>query len=196
MATGYTCNVQDGSVTELKDYMLNCARHFGALIHMREDDSPEIKYREASDYHLKALNKAHEKLEQLKKMTDEEIQNEIDNNYENAIKSMNELLNKRKEYKDRYLNMIDKVNEWEPPTDEHLGLKEFAIEQLQNSLSWDCDNTYIHRKIEKETVAEYRAEYFKHYSKEIEYHSNSYQEEIKRTEEANKWIRDLINSFN
>jgi hypothetical protein len=46
MPTGYTCDVQNGKVTELKDYLLDCSRGFGALIHMRDErmDTP-IKLR-------------------------------------------------------------------------------------------------------------------------------------------------------
>ena len=38
MPTGYTCGVQNGEITELKDYILQCARNFGACIHMRGED--------------------------------------------------------------------------------------------------------------------------------------------------------------
>lgn len=199
MATGYTHRVQNGEVVEVKDYILNCARQFGALMHMREDNSTDIKYREVGDYHLKSLNKASDNLEQLKKMTDEDIKKEIDKNYEERIKSINRSIDKQEKDRERYLNMIEKVNEWNPPTKEHLNLKEFAIKQLQESIKHDCENTYIQimkKELRKETISEYRDNMMKLYSKEIEYHNDSYQKEIAAVEGVNKWISDLVNSFN
>lgn len=197
MPTGYTCKVQDGSVVELKDYILNCARQFGALVHMREDGRDvEIRYREVSDYHLNELNKAYARLEEIKKMTDKEIQRKIDQNYEENIKSIDRMLKNKEDSKKKYLAMIKKVNDWNPPTDDHKNLKEFAIKQLQDSIKWDCDCTYLEQETRKETVSEYREGMIKFYLKEIEYHSSSYKKELELTEESNKWIDDLINSLN
>lgn len=197
MPTGYTCKVQDGSVVELKDYILDCARQFGALVHMREDGKyAEIRYREVSDYHLKELNKAYARLEEVKKMTDEEVQNKIDQDYKDNIESMDRILKNKKDSEKKYSAMIDKVYGWEPPTENHKDLKEFAIKQLQDSLKWDCDCTYLEQKIRKETVSEYREGMIKYCLRDIEYHSSSYKKELESVEEANKWIDDLINSLN
>ncbi|MBC6695274.1 hypothetical protein H9L25_00585 [Terrisporobacter mayombei] len=197
MPTGYTCKVQDGSVVELKDYILNCARQFGALVHMREDGkNAEIRYREVSDYHLNELNKAYARLEEIKKMTDKEIQRKIDQNYEENIKSIDRMLKNKEDSKKKYLAMIEKVNEWIPPTENHENLKEFAIKQLQDSIKWDCDCTYLKQEIRKETVSEYREGMIKYCLRDIEYHSSSYKKELEAAEEGNKWIDDLINSLN
>lgn len=42
MPTGYTNRIQNGEITEFKDFALACARAFGALISMRDDalDAP------------------------------------------------------------------------------------------------------------------------------------------------------------
>ena len=42
MPTGYTAAVQDGSITTLRDYALQCARGFGAFLHMHDEpfDTP------------------------------------------------------------------------------------------------------------------------------------------------------------
>lgn len=195
MPTGYTSDVKDGNVNQLKEYMLRCARQFGALVHMREDDSSEIKYRGVSDYHLIQLNESYDKLKQLEDMTDEEIQKEIDESYEDMIRTRNRMSERNRKTKERYLNMIDKVEQWISPTENHLNLKEFALKQLKDSLEFDCNDSYEKLEIKKETISEYKNEHIKYYLNKIKNHSDLYLKEIKAVEDANNWISDLINSF-
>lgn len=37
MPTGYTASVQEGKVTEFRDFAMECARAFGALVMMRDE---------------------------------------------------------------------------------------------------------------------------------------------------------------
>ena len=37
MPTGYTSGVQDGSIKHFNEFVWDCARAFGSLIHMRDD---------------------------------------------------------------------------------------------------------------------------------------------------------------
>ena len=37
MPTGYTCHIEDGTVTTLRQYALTCARAFGACASMRDE---------------------------------------------------------------------------------------------------------------------------------------------------------------
>jgi len=199
MPTGYTCNIQDGTMTELKDYMLGCSRNFGALIHMREDNSNnEIRHRECSDYHLKQLNRTKDDYENFKKLTDEKIQITLDKNYENIIEEHKNSLKRFEEGKQRYLDMLTKVKTWNSPTEEHNKLKEFAIKQIEDSLDFDYSDSlrsyYLVDPI-KDTVEAYKQFKLKSYLKDTEYHSKGYKEEIEGVQKVNTWIDDLINSF-
>lgn len=94
--------------------------------------------------------------------------------------------------------MIDKVKEWIPPTEDHIKLKEFALEQLNSSLEFDCSDSsrnYYLQEPFKDTVEEYRVYKIKSYLKDLEYYSKSYRDELESVEKANKWIRDLIESL-
>lgn len=199
MPTGYTAKVQDGKITEVKDYILGCARNFGALIHMRDDNlDTEIRHKKPDYYYLRTYNKSLEELEKFKKLTDEEIQKTLDEDYENALKNNEVQLKRMKDEKQRYLNMIEKVNNWEPPTEEHINLKTFALNQLQISLESDCSDRlmeYYSEKPIKPTVEEYKKVRLIHLEEEILYYKKNYEENIKTVNEVNKWIDDLIDSF-
>jgi len=199
MPTGYTCNIQDGTMTELKDYMLSCSKNFGALIHMREDSSnTEIRHRECSDYHLKQLDSVKENFEKFNKLTDDEIEIILEEYHTQSIIDNRNALKRFDEGKQRYLDMLEKVKDWESPTEEHNNLKKFAIKQLEDSLDFehsDSLRSYYLQKPVKDTIEVYKQFKLKSYLKDTEYHSKGYREEIEGVEKANKWIDDLINSF-
>lgn len=200
MPTGYTADIQDGKVAELKDYILKCSRNFGALIHMRDDDiNAKIEHRKVSDYHLEQLNKVKKDFEEFQKLTDEEIQDILNKSYQQRIKDQQEGLKRFEEGKQRYLCMLEKVRRWQPPTEEHIDLKNFAIKQLEESLDFDYgDNLkeYYLQEPFKDTIQGYKQYKIESYLKDIERHSKGYREEIEGVEKINKWIDDLINSFN
>lgn len=199
MPTGYTCKVQDGEITELKDFLLQCARGFGAMIHMR-DDSMDKQYepRVVSDYHLNALNKAKKEYEEFQNITNEEIQQKLDESYENEIKSKKEGLARFQLQKKRYEDMLAKIESWQEPTDQHKKLKEFAIEQLKSSIDWDCSDRskqYYLEEPKKDTVEGYKTWKLNSLLEDIKYHTENYEKECKSVKEANQWVEDLINSL-
>ena len=46
---------------------------------------------------------------------------------------------KKEETKKGYLRMLKLVNEWEPPTEEHNGVKAFMMDQISKSIDFDCN---------------------------------------------------------
>lgn len=198
MPTGYTAAVQSGEVTELKDYILKCARNFGACMHMRDDPlNKSLQHRQPSDYHLKQLEKANEELKKYQQITDEEIQTAIDEYIIRENKYREDYINTKKKDKIKYEVMLEKVNAWQPPTKNHIKLKEFAIEQLESSIKFDCQvSAYEYEVIDIPTVDEYRSIRIEGALKDIKYHTKRYQEELKRCREVNTWIDNLIESLN
>jgi hypothetical protein len=71
MPTGYTADVQNGTVTELRDFALSCARAFGACIMMRDDPpgTPIPDQFEPSSYYRIECEKAQAELSRLLTLT-------------------------------------------------------------------------------------------------------------------------------
>lgn len=191
MATGYTYDIAEGNTTKLKDYLLDCARNFGFNL------NPEIEYRIVDDYHLRSFREANAKFEQISKITDEELQKIIDEEYKLKIKEEELYFNDVKKYKQRYLNMLEKVKAWNPPTKEHMFLKNFAIKQLEISIKSDCghEKTKIITVNKKDNIDEYRIKKIDSLLEDMKYHLLGYIDEIKYTRDKNKWINDFINSL-
>lgn len=200
MPTGYTCGVKSGEVRDLKDYMLKCARGFGALVHMKDDGlSVVIKPKEVNSYYLRRLNEVQEKYKNFLEMSDEEIQKEIDENHNRVAKRKVEGLKNLIIEKQRYLEMLDKVQKWNPPTENHKKLKEFAVEQLTCSIDFDCSNAvesyYKESTDTSMTVDEYKNIELRSYLENVERCAKRYREELKSVEESNKWVEDLVKSL-
>lgn len=147
MPTGYTAPVQDGSITDLADYALMCARAFGAMVLLRDSDQSleatrryveEQTYAEASGYYVDALRKSKDRLAELRLMTDTEALAASQAAHDEVVASNERSEEKRVVELARYEAMIEKVEAWEPPTEDHDKFKEFMLSQLRESVEFDC----------------------------------------------------------
>ncbi len=93
----------------------------------------------------------------------------------------------------KYELMLEKVKEWIPPTDEHNGLKNFMIQQIADSIKWDCNN---HDRPEIFiTGEEWKFERLKDLAQDKDTYEERYEKEKIDTEKANNWIRKLYESL-
>lgn len=199
MPTGITSNLYAGKPETFENFMLKCARQMGALMHMRDDsyDAP-IRHREPSDYHAKALVKAKEELAKWESMTVAQAILRLEENQKEDIERYQREIQKRKEMLERYNDMLLKVEAWQPPTPEHEGLKQLAIDQLKQSISHDCDVSYYERSVkEKQDIDAYKylADMVNAARESVAYHTAKAATENSHVDEANKWIDDLLNSI-
>lgn len=198
MPTGYTAYIEDGKITRGKDFLLKCARGFGACMDLRDEsldiDIP-IKL-EPSTYHKEQLEKAYKDLEKYKTMTIDEAQKIINIEYEKNQKCYHEAMIKNRETNERYISVRNEVDRWIPPTSEHNNLKKFALEQIDMSMEYDMQD-YYQKELDKpkKTPEEYITSMIGCTADSIKYHLKNWNEEVKRTDERNKWINDLRESL-
>lgn len=204
MPTGYTYGIIDGTITSFPQFAKQCIRAFGAAIHMRDDDGKE-EYRERvpSDHHKKELKRAKNDLKNAQKLPDDLL-------VKAKIKELEVTRIRKRKYleesiinEQRLTKMLNEVRSWTPPTTEHEGIKKFMIEQLESTIDFDCnsrdynnDIVKIDSEISNANAIEIRAELIKKAQWDVDYHTKELAEEIKRCENSNKWVSDLINSLN
>lgn len=198
MPTGYTADVEDGTITELKDFALKCARAIGYLIRMRDAgrDAP-IEEMQPSTYHSKAIDLAEERLSQLTALTDAEWAEKLDSERQSQIDHYESALAEDRINNERYALMLDKVQAWTPPTPNHQGLKDFMIQQLETSMG---DSSYYERALENAKANRKSLEQFKTDTLDVArrtlYSSQqAWGEEIARVAEANAWVQALRSSL-
>lgn len=197
MPTGYTAKLMEKGET-FEEFVLGCARAFGALIMMRDDpsDAPIPERFEASTYYLQAIEKARAELARLVGMNSEERYDFGASQKTKELTLCAAYLQKEKDENARIEAMMEKVVKWEPPTKDHAGLKSFMIEQLTMSKN---DLSYAEMRL-KEIIEKDRGKYFEEalssVRRDIEYYQVENQKEIERTGSRNKWLDDLRKSIN
>jgi len=147
MPTGYTAPVQDGTITELSDFALICARAFGAMVLLRDSDQSleatrrfiaEGAYAESSSYYEERLTEARARLDALLAMNDADALAAAQAERDSAEEREREREEKRLRELARYETMIAKVKAWPAPTTEHERFKDFMLDQLRSSIDFDC----------------------------------------------------------
>ena len=199
MPTGYTSEIGTKDNLTFKEFTLKCARAFGACLHQRDDASDVLPQKQEVDkYHIDELNSAIKKLKILKKTTKKVLRRIMERDFLKRNKELLISIEKTHALQNKYKLMLKKVNNWIPPSTEHDGLKKFMIEQIAESIKWDCSTSYQEEGLsrEKESFEEYYTDKLKSLEKDIKYHEEKYNEDVERTNKANQWIEDLYNSLN
>lgn len=193
MPTGYTSDVQTGKLTDFKTFALRCARAFGACIEQRDapmDEPP--KPREVSEYHDNETRKARRELERLSGMTTVDIEKEAAAENEESRAANERSRARSAAERERYETMLSAVTRWRPPTKEHEGLKRFMIEQLTDSIRFDCGDTYVAPELPPD---EWHRKAIESAQRSLAYHESEAEKERVRVAESNAWIEALYRSL-
>lgn len=92
--------------------------------------------------------------------------------------------------------MLSNVNNWQPPTKDHEELKRFMIDQLEQSIKFDdMSRYYMDNPAILLTGQSWILKKKQECLMDIAYHTKERTEEISRTLERNKWIKDLRDSL-
>ena len=195
MATGYTMDIHDGKPVTFDQFALKCSRALGAAI-MQRDESPDVEIRmcELDDYYATNVEKAQAKLDDASALSDAEWLSLQADELEEAKKFSEEYIAERDAVRSRYTQMLEQVEGWVPPTGEHEGLKKFMIEQLQDSIKWDCGD-YTPHVPEALPVHEYRAKKIESLAKSLGYAAESLAKEKALVASQNAWVTALRDSL-
>ncbi|MEK4427731.1 hypothetical protein MHB54_00575 [Paenibacillus sp. FSL M7-0802] len=195
MPTGYTSAIYEGEEVGVSEYILKCARAFGATISMRDKPlDKEITEFKPSTYNLDSISRAEKRLNEIEAMTIDEANKRADEAYQSSLSDYHETLNKKRCLRSRYESLLQKVKEWIPPTEEHIKLKEFSIEQLTKSIEWDCNEEYMNPPT-RFSGEDYIEAGINGALQDIAYHQKAHYEEVKRISERNLWVKNLKDSL-
>lgn len=198
MPTGYTANIENDITFE--EYALHCARAFGACMHQRDSSQSENpKLVPISSYHVDKLIELDAELGSIKTMNREQREAYGEELKNECISSLQTQFNEAVLLRNKYEAMLVKVNAWSPPTSDHIELKQFMINQINESMQYDCRTDYYIDVITKKSElnpTEFVDNKISELSRSIEYHVNESQNEQARTYKSNKWITELYDSLN
>lgn len=191
MPTGYTYSIYDD--ISFENFVLSCARNFGALIHMRdESNEAHATLRELSNYYTESLKSAEVKLQYFKNLSKEQIEHECYKANDEMLKEYNEQESKRQKQLSQLLVMKNKVIAWKPPTEEHNKLKEFMLNQINETINFDCSPP---KTFEASKPSQWIKNHIESCEWNIEYYTKKVVENSNRTNGTNQWIIDLYKSL-
>jgi len=192
MPTGYTEIIERKPDLTFREFALRCARAFGALIMMRDDSmDAEIPEKfEPSTYHRDQLEEAKKRLTETERMTLDEARKMELESHQSTQRSNKKYMKEYVEKNALYQRMLDKVNSWKPPSNDHVRMKEFMVEQIDTSMG----KAYQVKEC-RYSPKEWRDREIADAKHDVEYHEKEWKEELDRTKVRNKWLSDLKSSL-
>lgn len=195
MPTGYTAAVADGTVTDLKTFALRLARGMGAIVTMRDAPRDAIipESIEPDGYYAERVASLTAKLAELEAMTVEQASAAAQADAEQFDADFVEARQRHLDKRDRYLAMIAKVEAWQGAPE---GIKEFGLNQLTESLAFDCSEPFTFWRTRPATDgAEWLAKQKANVLYELEYATKNKVDEDARIAERNAWLAQLHRSL-
>lgn len=203
MPTGYTAHIEDGEITTGKEFLRLCTRAFGIAIDVKDEplSTPTPSSFEPSPFYKESYDRALKKLEEVNNMTFDEAKIQMRADYEKRISDYKAYAERETAMNEKYAKVRKEVEEWIPPTEEHEGLKKFALEQIDMSMT---KQKYIDEYLEKskeefddsdEAVQNYINDIVDYYQRDIERSYKSWQEELERTRSKNEWMTKFLESL-
>jgi len=143
MPTGFTAMIEERDDVTFEEFCWACARGMGACVMMRESrfDAPvtDEDVQDNSTYYADELAKNKKKLAALAEMHPAQVQILAKEEFEQAMVNRLDAIKKDAEQAARYDKIRRKVEAWVPPTPDHVGLKEFMLQQIQVSTEYRYD---------------------------------------------------------
>lgn len=195
MPTGYTAKLCEREQSR-NEFILSCARAFGACVHQRDDDfNDRPSKRGQSEYHDLRIKEAEARLAKFSKggllgEYNEFVDSCIDRARKNQIACAEKAA--------RILKMISDIEAWIPPSSDHVEMKAFMLDQLRRTLKQDANSEYYQSRIDyiaKSNIAEWVNENIEDAKRDIKYHTKEREIERNRIESQNKWIELLYESI-
>ena len=196
--TAYTCIIAEEEEFEI--FIMRCARAFGPGVMMREEslDTPFPESFAPSSYYAHRLSEAKTELSKLEQLTIEEAERASLAEYEEEKKSLQRGIERDGKLYEKYEAMLAQVHSWEPPTEEHIGLKDFMVRQITESIEHDCNTSFSINRLNELVVLsgeQFLLRNKKFINEDIKRYAEHYAKEVERVNSGNLWLKQLRDSL-
>ena len=200
MPSGLTCKIYSGEELTLRDFALRCVTQLGAGYIASQQGEKELPKDKApiltiGSYHEGKIIEAEKEIEKWESLRNnlEEAQKLYDEQYAENMRYNTAVNEERNVLKERYNTVLEKVEAWDIPI-EYKSLKELMLKQLKESIKWDC-SPYTPYREEKVPIEEWIEIRVKLAKRDLDYHTKEFQEEKRRIEENNNYLKGLYDAL-
>lgn len=203
MATDYTQGIINGKINTFKEFALVCARAFGSMTHMRGAElSAEYKERLPDSYLDVRIEEINEEIKELNLLSNEDILKREKEKIKKGIeRHKNEVLNKT-ELKIKLNKFLFDARSYKPPTEDHVGVKNFIIEQLEKCIEDECDFDYnnkeiyrLNKKLNNLKPDTIKLNYLSEFYGLLEFHYKEKNKDLEACKNANNWYEIYLKSL-
>lgn len=193
MPTGYTAPIYEGKDLSMAQFLLRCARNFGALLRYRDEglEQPIPEVIPLDDYYAKHVAALRAEIAAVEALSDADAVARAEEEQAEARRRWVDSQAKTRRMEAAYRRLIDDVEDWEPPTRDHVALKEFALEQLRMSRDGDCHD----QDEPKAPSGPWRERTLAALHKDLAYALERAATAKACNEDANAWLRALRDSL-
>lgn len=203
MPTGYTAFIEDGNITTGKEFLLLCSRAFGIAMEIRDEplSVPTPTTFEPDGYYKNRYENAVKRLEAERNISFKAAKRRMRSDYDKRVEDAKRIIANMTAINERYAKVRGQVSGWIPPTENHEGIKKFALEQIDMCVNSDKMFAYYQEIIDTpfndsdEAVREYIAKYIEYLESDVERVKKSYNEEVERANEKTQFMKEFIESL-
>lgn len=192
MATVYTHGVKVGSVRDFKSFAKKCMEAFSG------DHQIQQSLSDAIEYDKQQLERLEKEKQEIENKTDKELVDTERENIQRWIDQANKYIEENKEEIRRLNDMLDKVEKFKPPTEEHRNFKSFMVQQLKDTIHYEnlqeeYENDIKNLQIDQKNINpnRVRGRMLRRINKEILYHKQEIDKQKKSKKDNSKWIAQL-----
>ena len=198
MSAGYTVGIDSGKIKTGKEFLMLCARAFGACVEIRDEPLLVLipERFESTDCYTELIAISRNKIAELQSLSKNEIRERMDKSRRNIEQSYLERIEAARKTKEKYANILEEVERWNPPTPKHEELKRFAINQIR--ITYDDINVKMPDSISKEfdvSEEEWREAMVSSIEDDIHRYKEYRQRDIDATKTRNEWLAKLRESL-
>lgn len=191
MPTGYTEIIDEKlEACTFEEFVWRCARGMGAFIMMRDEpmNAPIPERFEPETFYRDAVEKHRRRILELESMTDEQAAAAALVEREEEVARNAKWRADATATRGQYWRIRDLVAAWQPPTQEHAGLKTFMLEQLATGAP---NSEWVPEAPPNLALGEWRRLRLERARKDLEFAEAEWQKSVERTESRNRWIAAL-----
>lgn len=180
---------------------MKVGRQMGFAVYQREDslDDP-VKRLTPPDVsrHDEKIDKAKRAIQEISRWTPHVAEIKATKYYHEELVKHNEIVQKNKDLKDRYLKMREKVEAWNPDP-EVAFVKVHALRYIDESIDFDCfDDDFMGKHygpVKRMGPQEYKDMLIENHTENIEFAAKRKSEELKRYEQASRASDKFLDSL-
>jgi len=197
MPSAYTCFIENGIITNGKEFVKLCTRNFGVKATIADNSNTVdiVSYEnEPNNYFKRRLAEEQERLEKLKAMSPEEVNAEYNRIYNEEMETRKKAYDQAVELDAKYSKILGDILKWKPD-EKYENLRRFAIDQIRESAP---DMSFYRECLNLEKVSP--LEWYKEVLEDTEQNIAKYIKRVERLEaqenDYQEWCEGLNNALN